>query len=273
MAIYAIGDVQGCYQSLLCLLEKINFNKQLDTLWFTGDLVNRGDQSLEVLRFVKNLGDAARTVLGNHDLHLLAIALSGNSPKRKDTLDAIFNADDKNDLLEWLRHQSLNHYDADSNFLLVHAGIPPQWSRETAISLAREVENELQSDNHKNYFQNMYGNEPSTWNENLTGMARWRIITNYLTRMRFCDANGTLELECKLAPEHAPLGFAPWYSHAHRKTRDTKILFGHWASLQGASNTQNIYALDNGCVWGGKLTAMRLSDEMYFHCDCPSSHE
>lgn len=267
MAIYAIGDVQGCYQPLQCLLEKIQFNPIHDTLWFVGDLVNRGPDSLAVLRFIKSLGGAAITVLGNHDLHLLAIANGKQKLKKKDTLSDILCASDRDELLDWLRHQPLLHYDEKVDHVLVHAGIPPQWDLQCALHLAREVEQVLQSDhNYPRYLAAMYGNEPNLWSDQLVGEERLRAITNYFTRMRFCDPRGKLELLCKHSPSHAPTGYAPWFSHPQRKTAHHKIIFGHWATLEGKADATNVFALDTGCVWGKYLTAMRLSDHKTFSC-------
>ena len=271
MATYAIGDVQGCYTALTCLLEGIHFDRNKDTLWFAGDLINRGPQSLDTLRFIKDLGDAAICVLGNHDLHLIATVLTGKQSKKYDTFDDIIAADDCHELIDWLRRRPIIHHDSDLGYTMVHAGVPPQWSITEAQSLAREVEETLQSDNVNSYLFAMYGNKPECWKEELAGTDRLRVITNYLTRMRFCTKKGVLDLDCKTKPEDAPEKYAPWYSYENRKTINDKIIFGHWAALEGQTNTKNVYALDTGCVWGGKLTAMRLEDEVLYSCQCDHS--
>lgn len=268
MATYAIGDPQGCYRELCQLLEKVGFGAS-DRLWVCGDLVNRGPQSLETLRLVKSLGERARVVLGNHDLHLLAVAWRGEKKNRKDTLDPILAADDRDELLEWLRHRPLLHHDAELGYAMVHAGLPPMWTLPEALRHAGEVEAVLRGPEVKHFFEHMYGNEPNHWDEALTGWGRLRLITNYLTRMRFCDARGTLELETKEGVAAAPSGFAPWYSFPGRRNADTPIVFGHWASLEGRADALGVFALDTGCVWGGRLTAMRLEDRTWFSVQSP----
>ena len=268
MATYAIGDVQGCYQPLLRLLETLRFDPALDRLWFAGDLVNRGPESLDVLRFVRGLGSRAITVLGNHDLHLLAVAEGVRKPMRKDSLSAILEAPDRDELIEWLRRQPLAHREDGFAHLLVHAGVPPQWSADDALARAREVEAVLQGPSCRDFLHHMYGNQPDTWDEGLEGFERLRLITNYLTRMRFCAADGKLDLDNKSPPEDANRGFAPWYSHPGRRTADVPVLFGHWAALEGRMVGPEVHALDTGCVWGGRLRALRLDDGALFHCDC-----
>ncbi|OMH32154.1 symmetrical bis(5'-nucleosyl)-tetraphosphatase [Motiliproteus sp. MSK22-1] len=263
MATYAVGDVQGCLDELLSLLELVSFTED-DQLWLTGDLVNRGPASLETLRFAKGLGRQIRVVLGNHDLHLLAIANGSAKPSRKDTLDEILSAPDREPLLDWLRQQPLLHHDSKLKFTMVHAGIPPIWTLKQAKSYSREVEEVLRSDDAGLYFDQMYGNQPGRWEDSLTGWDRLRCITNYFTRMRFCSAEGELEFKAKSGPDKAPDGFHPWYSFPDRKTQKKAIVFGHWASLEGKANTDNVHALDTGCVWGGTLTAMRLEDRKIF---------
>jgi len=270
MSIYAVGDIQGCYDALQCLLEQIEFEPGVDQLWVAGDLVNRGPKSLKTLRFLKSLGDSATVVLGNHDLHLLAIAYETRKPNHKDTFDKILGAKDRDELMDWLRHQPLLHYDVDTDYLMVHAGIPPQWSLPKAIKLSQEVEAHL-VDDPVGFLSHMYGNTPEVWHDDLEGWDRLRVITNYLTRMRVCDADGQLDLAHKSGPGFAPKGFRPWFAHHHRKTHDTNILFGHWAALEGKCEAENVFALDTGCVWGGKLTMMRLQDQQFFSCACPSN--
>ncbi len=271
MSTYAIGDIQGSYRPLLRLLERIQFDPAADRLWLAGDLVNRGPDSLTVLRFLYQIRHAVTVVLGNHDLHLLAVARGQRPGSARDTLDELLQADDCAVLLDWLRHGKLLHHDPELQFVMVHAGIPPHWNLTEASAHARELESVLQDADESLYDQflaHMYGNQPSTWQPPLTGYDRLRLITNYFTRMRFCTADGTLELETKTGATGAPPGFLPWFAHPHRKTRDDKIIFGHWAALQGRANTPNIYALDTGCAWGGSLTALRLEDEQLFSCDC-----
>lgn len=262
MSVYAVGDIQGCLKPLQALLIHIHFNPSKDTLWVAGDLINRGPESLETLRFLYYLRDSIQVVLGNHDLHLLATAAGYRKPTPSDTLKEIIDAPDRDILLEWLRYQPLVHHDKHLGYTMVHAGIPPQWSISQALLLSAEVENALQGKKIHSFFKNMYGNEPNTWHKNLKGSERLRLITNYFTRMRFCDKNGKLELKSKT--ETAPDGFSPWFSHRSRKTIKDNIIFGHWAALNGITNTPNLFALDTGCVWGGELTMMRLEDQALF---------
>lgn len=266
MTVYAVGDLQGCLEPLLCLLDEVAFNPSRDTLWCTGDLVNRGPASLETLRFIHGLGNACVTVLGNHDLHLLAIAYGQAKCKRSDTLDEILAAPDRDKLLEWLRHQPLVHY--ENGYTLVHAGIAPQWSLDEAISLAGEVHNILQGDEPESFFAHMYGNTPARWDDKLEGFDRLRLITNYFTRMRFCSRKGKLDLDNKQGPETAGKNCYPWFEVPGRAMAGQKIIFGHWAALEGRALCPDVYPLDTGCVWGGKMTLMRLGDEKLFSCHC-----
>ena len=268
MATYAIGDIQGCFKALTCLLEEAAFDPAEDCLWVAGDLVNRGPDSLATLRFIKALGDSARVVLGNHDLHLLAVAYGIKRASRSDTFDEIINADDADELLSWLRQQPLLHYCPDRNYALVHAGLAPQWSIAQTVSLSQEVEAALKGPDFKQFLLHMYGDEPDQWHDNLTGWPRLRVITNHLTRMRLCDAEDHLDLRHKHGLEDVRSGFKPWFAHRHRQSRDINILFGHWAALEGESNEDRVFALDTGCVWGGRLTMMRLEDHRLFSCSC-----
>lgn len=268
MATYAIGDIQGCLEPLQCLLQEIKFNPSKDKLWLAGDLINRGPDTLETLRFLYRLRDSITIVLGNHDLHFIAVYYGLRKRGKNDTLDELLRAPDCADLVYWLRQQKLVHHDPRLNFTMVHAGIPPQWDISEALAHAREVENVLQTDKVEIFLAGMYGNLPNRWNDNLAGVDRLRLITNYFTRMRFCSADGELELQTKESVDAAPIGFAPWFSFAERKTWDQRILFGHWAALEGRTDVENVYALDTGCVWGGSLTALRLEDERWFACDC-----
>lgn len=262
MATYAIGDLQGCYQELCQLLDLVQFSDN-DRLWLTGDLVNRGPESLATLRLVKSLGEKVVTVLGNHDLHLLAVA-HGRRATPKDTLDEILAAPDRDELLHWLAQRPLLHRDKALGYAMVHAGIPPNWKLKQAATYAREVEAVIQSDQATEFYSQMYGNTPVRWQQGLTGFDRLRLITNYLTRMRFCTADGTLELATKTADDQAPSGYQAWFAHPQRKSPRKRLIFGHWASLEGRCSAPNCYALDSGCVWGGNLTAMRLEDQARF---------
>jgi bis(5'-nucleosyl)-tetraphosphatase (symmetrical) len=266
MPIYAIGDVQGCYDALQDLCLKIQFDPQRDTLWFTGDLINRGLQSLQVLRFVKGLGKKAVTVLGNHDLHFLAVANNAIALRSKDTLEEVLAAPDLIELRDWLQAQPLLYH--AEGFTLVHAGLAPQWDLQQAQALANEVEQLLKNPSEAiKFFKKMYGDIPTRWQDNLTGWKRYRLITNYFTRMRFCDAQGNLNLNIKGAISQHD-GYMPWFKVPNRRNKDLRILFGHWASLQGIIDTPNVYGLDTGCVWGNCLTALRLKDMQRFSVNC-----
>ena len=270
MAVFAIGDLQGCHDELMQLLERIRFDPAEDTLWFTGDLVNRGPRSLEVLRYVRELGKHAVCVLGNHDLHLLAVAAGTARSKSGDTLDAVLSAPDRDELLHWLRHRPLLHHDAALGYTLIHAGLPPQWDLGTAKACARELEAVLRGDGHHEFFRHMYGNEPRLWSPSLTGVERLRFIVNCYTRMRYCDAEGGLDLKVKGAPGSQSPGLLPWFEMPGRLSRELHILFGHWSTV-GEIRDRNVHALDTGCVWGGRLTALRLDgdDSGGWYCvDC-----
>ncbi len=271
MATYAIGDVQGCFDELKELLTQINFNSDRDQLWFCGDLVNRGPKSLETLRFIRSLEDNAITVLGNHDLHLLATAYTNKNPGKKDTLHDLLNASDAADLLDWLRHQPLVVHDKEKNITLLHAGIHPDWSIQKTLQLANEVEQILQSDNHINFYKHMYGDKPYIWDETLSGWQRLRFITNILTRLRYCDLQGKPALGAKGAPGSQAKNLFPWYEIPHRKTQDDIIIFGHWSTLPhaGIKSINNSYAIDSGCLWGGMLTAMRIDQAPFEYTQLP----
>lgn len=273
MSTYAIGDLQGCLEAFNCLLEKIAFNPGQDRLLLAGDLVARGPDSLGTLRRVFALRDHLHCVLGNHDLHLLALA-HGVTPnksgkKKKDNdLHAILDAPDRNELLSWLQKQPLLHQEPAFNAVLTHAGLPPLWTLADAATRAREVSGILQSDQAQLFFNNMYGNDPAGWRDDLHGPDRWRVITNYFTRMRFLNQQGELELASKGEAEQAPKGYFPWFEHPQRLNTDIKVLFGHWAALEGSTPSSDIEALDTGCVWGGCLTALRLEDGRRFTHSC-----
>jgi bis(5'-nucleosyl)-tetraphosphatase (symmetrical) len=264
MSTYAIGDVQGCFKTLNKLLEHINFDPASDSLWFAGDLVNRGPQSLETLRFVKQLGNKHHTVLGNHDLHLLARSHATHEGWKDDTLNDILQAPDKKELLDWLQHLPLIHHDAELGYTMVHAGFAKNWDLSKAQQLAKEVENVLRSDKASDYFHHMYGNQPDQWDEKLTGFDRLRCITNFFTRERFCFSDGRMDLKFDGTLESAPKDLLPWYQVPDRANAELNILFGHWAALGGITNTEKVFALDTGCVWGFDLTAMRLEDQKRF---------
>jgi bis(5'-nucleosyl)-tetraphosphatase (symmetrical) len=257
MSRYAIGDVQGCYDELRALIERIGFSADRDQLWLVGDLVNRGLKSLEVLRFVKSLGDNAVVVLGNHDLHLLALAY-GTHRKRKsgDTLDAVLEAKDREALLEWLISRPLAHFDSEQGDLMVHAGVIPQWTVNDALAVSHAVQAAIQADARK-LFDEMYGNKPECWSETLYGADRLRLGINVLTRMRICTADGCVDMEMKGKPEDAKAPFRAWFEHEERRSKDTRVVFGHW-SAAGYINKRNVVGLDTGCVWGAALTAFNL---------------
>ncbi len=273
MAVFAVGDLQGCLDELKQLLDRIHFDPTEDSLWFTGDLVNRGPQSLEALRYVKALGRHAVCVLGNHDLHLLAVAAGTARAKSGDTLDEVLAAPDRDEVLHWLRQLPLMHHDRALGYTLVHAGLPPQWDLTLAQAAAHELEAVLRSTDHPELFRHMYGNEPRRWSPELKGMERLRFMVNCFTRMRYCSPEGDLDLKAKGAPGSQPPGFLPWFEIPGRLSRELHILFGHWSTV-GEIEGQNVHALDTGCVWGGRLTALRLDgdDSGSWYCvDCPGA--
>jgi len=272
MSTYVVGDIQGCLKPLKRLLKEVDFNPEKDVLWSVGDVVNRGPKCLKTLRFLYKMRKSLVLVLGNHDLHLLAVAAGVRPPSRSDTLDKILKAPDKDKLLKWLVKQPLIHQ--QHGYTLVHAGIPPQWTTKQAKSYAKEVQKVLRSPDCVDFFREMYGNEPAVWSESLRGMERLRVITNYLTRMRFCDKNGVLDLESK-GPEPNPgkpaqgaKKVAPWFSHPNRKAVGDRILFGHWASIAGHTNSLNAIGLDTGCVWGGHMSLYELETGQLRRCSC-----
>lgn len=267
MATYAIGDIQGCLDELLQLLEQIHFDPANDQLWFTGDLVNRGPKSLETLQFVRSLGDSAITVLGNHDLHLMALAEGDRRYTNKfDTLHPILESDERDELLQWLRHRPMLHHDEKLGYTLIHAGLPPQWDLQEAMLYAHELESTLRGDDYHTFLSQMYGNEPAQWSDDLEGVDRLRFITNCLSRLRFCSDDGVLDLKSKGKIGSQPDGFSPWFRIAERKSRSERILFGHWSTL-GIRNEDNVYALDTGCLWGGKMSALQID------CNPPRWHQ
>ena len=260
MATYVIGDIQGCFDELEQLLREIGFSGK-DRLWFVGDLVNRGPKSLEVLRFVKSLRDRAVTVLGNHDLHLVATHEGLERAKGNDTFAAVLAAADRGELVDWLRARPLMHVEGDH--AMVHAGLLPQWSRARACELAREVESALVAANHREFFAHLYGSQPDRWSDNLGGWDRLRVIVNAMTRMRFCTSDGKMEFRAK--GRAAPAGFRPWYETRPREPG--LLVCGHWSAL-GLKVTPQVALLDSGCVWGGSLSALRLEDRRVWQVQC-----
>lgn len=272
MSTYVVGDIQGCLQPLKRLLRSVDFKPGRDVLWSVGDLVNRGPKSLKTLRYLHDMRDSLVVVLGNHDLHLLAVAAGVRKPGRSDTIDEILTAPDRDELLQWLAQQPLMHQ--QHGYTLVHAGIPPQWTAQQAMAYAGEVEAALRGPDRVEFLKTMYGNEPAQWSDDLLGMARLRVITNYLTRIRFCTAGGRLDLESKGTSPNPGLiargeqALLPWYSHPQRKTADERILFGHWATIAGQTNSPNVIALDTGCVWNGALSLYHLESGQWTRCAC-----
>jgi bis(5'-nucleosyl)-tetraphosphatase (symmetrical) len=265
MATYAIGDLQGCLTPLHRLLGEFGFDPSHDQLWFVGDLVNRGPDSLAVLRFVRSLEDRAVVVLGNHDLHLLAVAAGFVKPHRGDTLSEILAAPDCDTLLNWLRHRPLLHQAMEVT--MVHAGLLPDWNVTQARSLAQEVETALRGADYLQFIANMYGNQPDRWQDELTGWDRLRVITNALTRLRICTSEGVMEFSHKGELKNVPARFAPWYEAPRRMSAGNTIVCGHWSAL-GLKLEANLIALDTGCLWGRCLTAVRLEDRKLFQVAC-----
>ncbi len=268
MATYAIGDLQGCFEPLERLLGRIAFDPARDRLWFVGDLVNRGPRSLECLRFVKSLGEAAVSVLGNHDLHLLCVGEGVEEPKQRDTLQPILDAPDRDALLAWLRRRPLLH--AEGGFALVHAGLLPEWTVERARELAAEVERWLGGPDYRDLLARMYGDEPARWSDGLRGVERARVVINALTRLRMCDAAGAMVLRYKGEPGEACGGWTPWFDVPGRASAGHSVVFGHWSAL-GLLVRPRLLGLDSGCVWGRGLTAIRLEDRALFQVPCPGN--
>lgn len=265
MATYAIGDVQGGYSHLRHLLDACAFEPSRDRLWLVGDLVNRGTESAAVLRYVKSLGNRAVVVLGNHDLHLLAVASGTRKPRGSDTLGDVLDAPDRDELILWLRRRPLVH--AEGHYLMVHAGLLPEWSADQAVALAHEVEAVLRGRNWRDFFEIMYGNQPDRWDESLTGADRLRLIVNALTRLRIATPEGRMALGYTGNLEHVPEGFLPWFDMPDRQTEGNTVICGHWAAL-GLRLRDNLIAVDTGCLWGGRLTAVRLEDRRVFQVAC-----
>jgi len=261
MATYAVGDIQGCYTELLRLLEQIRFDPTMDRLWLVGDLVNRGPDSVNVLRLIKSLGEAATTVLGNHDLHLLAVAEGAAELHRCDTLHDILDAPDRDELLAWLRAQRFLYVEGD--FVLVHAGLLPSWTVAQAQQLAHEAEAALVGKHYRDFLMQMYGNHPDHWGDDLSGYQRLRVITNACTRMRVCTLRGEMEFKFKGTVQNVPEGYMPWFDVPGRASANATVVCGHWSAL-GLKITPRIIALDTGCLWGGALSAIRLEDRELF---------
>ena len=257
MAVYAIGDVQGCFDELQELVKFISFNPKKDQLWFVGDLVNRGPKSLETLRWVKSLGSSAVTVLGNHDLHLLAAYEGAKEIRTTSSLYPVLQAKEINKLVDWLRYQPLITYNKQLKFAMVHAGLAPQWSIKDALRYAKEVEAVLRSKKYKDFLNNMYGDTPKQWDGRLKGWNRLRAITNFMTRVRYCTNKGVMSFTEKNTPGTQSARMKPWYEIPSRKSQDTTIVFGHWSTL-GHINDHNVISTDTGCLWGGELTAVKI---------------
>ena len=266
---YAIGDVQGCFDDLLRLIDRIDFDPGLDQLWFTGDLVNRGPNSLALLRFVKDLGQAAVSVLGNHDLYLLAAAAGAAEIRKRDTITEILEADDCEDLLFWLRHQPLLYHDEHLGYAMVHAGLPPQWDLQQAMARASELERVLQNYGYEDFFKHMSGDKPLVWSDDLEGWGRLRFIANCFTQMRYCDQQGRLDLNGERRHAAGSKRSMPWFEVPKRASAKLRILFGHWAGLsKKGKKMRRVHALDTGCANGGRFTAFQLEEGLYFQVQC-----
>ena len=265
MAIYAIGDLQGCFTAFQRLIDLIRFDPSQDKLWLVGDIVNRGPDSLSLLRYIKQAGDAVIMVLGNHDLHLLMVAAGIAKNHPRDTIQSILDAPDRDELLHWLRQQKLFH--SESQYAMVHAGLLPSWSISQAGQLAQEVESALRQDDYHELFARMYGNEPNYWQDEWTGYDRLRVIINAMTRMRICTPDGKMNLTFKGDPQSIPSGYLPWFNLPQRISQQHTIICGHWSAL-GLYLADHLIALDSGCVWGRQLTAIRLEDRQVFQLSC-----
>lgn len=267
MAVYAVGDVQGCFDELQQLLRRVGYRRGSDRLWFVGDLVNRGPKSLDVLRFVAELGDDARVVLGNHDLNLVAIAAGARKLRSRDTVQQILDASDGDALIDWLTRQPLLVREHGIPYTMTHAGLPPQWDVDEAARRAGEVESALAGEHRTDFLQHMYGDNPARWKSKLTGWKRLRFITNALTRIRYVDTEGRLDFNQSGPPGSQPDSLVPWFESTGRRSHGEAIVFGHWATLQieqALDPVHRVFHLDTGCVWGGRLTALRLDDGRYF---------
>lgn len=268
MTRYAVGDLQGCLKPLQCLLNEVEFDPARDQLWLVGDLVNRGPDSLDTLRFLYRIRDSLRITLGNHDLHCIALARGYTQRGRHPTLEALLNAPDRYELMDWLQQQALVLRTDDGRYLMSHAGIPPHWSSDKALALSREVEEALRSEHSADFFREMYGNTPLRWQDELEGNERLRCITNHLTRMRICAADGKLELAFKSGLATIPAGYRPWFQWPTAQPRRETLLFGHWAALECHTGREDIIALDSGCVWGRHMTLFNMDSGEKHRCDC-----
>ena len=271
MSTYAIGDVQGCYPELRLLLRECGFDARNDRLWFAGDLVNRGPCSLEVLRFVADLGDRTHVVLGNHDLHLVASAHGVRRLRVKDTFQDVLDAADCEALVDWLRDRPIVHHDPERAFVMAHAGIAPAWTIDDAMRLGREFSEALRGADRLRFLSGMYGNKPDRWQDSLSGLDRLRFVTNAFTRMRYCHADGRLDFSETRPPGAQDPSLAPWYMLRDASADGARIVFGHWATLQivtALPRTLHVRHVDTGCVWGGSLTALRLEDDREFSVSC-----
>lgn len=265
MATYVVGDVQGCFEPLQQLLDSFRFDSKRDRLWLVGDLVNRGPDSLKTLRFIRALGEDVVSVLGNHDLHLISVAAGCAKLRVDDTLDEVLQAPDRDELIDWLRHRPMMH--RQDEHAMVHAGLLPDWSVDTALALAQELEHALRAPDYRQLLSNMYGNQPERWDAQLTGFARLRVIVNAMTRMRVCSVDGRMDLRFKGEAQDTPAGMLPWFDVPGRASRDTPVIFGHWSAL-GLLLRPDAIGLDTGCVWGGRLSALRLQDRRLFQVSC-----
>lgn len=257
---YAIGDIQGCYRELMLLLEKLHFDDKKDTLWLVGDLINRGPDSLQVLRFLHDLPLSPRITLGNHDLHFLAVFYKAESIKKDDTFESILKSPDCERLCEWLKKQRLCLHDPSLNIMMTHAGLPPCWTPKEALNFSKEIETILQSEDYSLFLRHMYGNTPDKWEPSLEGFDRLRLITNYFTRMRYLTQEGALSLKDKGITKDKHL--IPWFDYPRKTPLDIDLIFGHWAALKGKVKTPGLFALDTGCVWGETLTALNLQTKV-----------
>lgn len=262
MATYVVGDIQGCYEPLSRLLDQVRFAQGRDLLVSVGDLINRGPNNVDTVNLVRSLGSSFQAVLGNHDLNFLAVSAGLRQLKSKDTTMDLLDSQDRVGIIDWFRQLPLALW--LEGHLIVHAGIVPEWTRELTLELANEVCAVLRGPSYRDFLAQMYGDKPDRWDAQLIGFPRLRVITNVLTRLRFCAADGSMNLENKLAPEFAPPGMAPWFEHGNRAAGETQIVFGHWAALDGRCSLPHIHAIDTGCVWGRTLTCLRLEDHRRF---------
>jgi bis(5'-nucleosyl)-tetraphosphatase (symmetrical) len=264
MAIYFVGDIQGCYSELKALLTQVNFSAKHDQLWVAGDMVARGPDSYKTLKYLMSLGESVKAVLGNHDLHLLAIYAGIKKAKKSDYLDTLLSAPDVNEIIDWIAQQPLLRKLPDEEVYMSHAGLPPQWTIEQALEAAKFAEKKIQSPERDKWLRKMYGEKPNDWQKAATKTEQFRYTINGLTRMRYCYLNGKLEFHCKTAPEEAANNLKPWFLLMKNQLKNSHWIFGHWAALMGKVNVKGLYALDTGCVWGGHLTLLRWHDKTIF---------